>query len=67
MKWGITMTIEIEDTSNLYSDYGITYEFWYRMEDLLGRNIFLDEIIQIAKRMNESEKEGNLPCILITN
>ena len=59
VKWGITMTIEIEDTSNLYSDYGITYEFWYRMEDLLGRNIFLDEIIQIAKRMDELEKEGN--------
>ena len=38
--------------------YGITYEFWKRMENLFGRNIYPLEIIQIKKEMDKVESEN---------
>ena len=63
VKWGITMTTEKEKMNSYpyaqHNAYGITYEFWKRMENLFGRNIYPLEIVQIKKRMDELEKEVN--------
>ena len=65
VKWGIMMTIRdnsdciVVSNDDLNIDHKITYEFWDRMERLLGRNIYMAEIIKIGKRMDELEKKGN--------